>query len=248
MNGNGLLADLTRFFKAARHLWGRCPRCGDLFRLSEAAISFGEEPPKDWLRRLQHTQDQLAAKQRELDVWQAGLDSQELDLADRERDVMDRERNLERTAREMAKGMVKDDKTVKALLTEARRQAVQRSRSTLLGHLFERLAPFFHNFDHDPRDVRPLMNPIDYVVFDGLTVNREVDRIVFVEVKCGTSRESSAQRSIREAIRHNRVTLETWQVGKRGIPLEQQLLGSGRPTVREPQPSAAAPKADVASA
>jgi predicted Holliday junction resolvase-like endonuclease len=182
MSENGLLADLTRFFKTARHLWGRCPRCGDLFRLSEAAISFGEEPPKDWLRRLQRTQDQVATKQRELAAWQADLDGRELDLAGRERDITFRERNLERTARDMAKGMVKDDKTVRALLTEARRQAVQRSRSTLLGHLFERLAPFFHEFDHDPRDVRPLMNPIDYVVFDGLTVNREVDRIVFVEV------------------------------------------------------------------
>jgi len=69
----------------------------------------------------------------------------------------------------MAEGMIRDDKTVKALLSDARRQAIQRSRSTLLGHLFERLAPFFARFDHDPRDVRPLMNPIDYVVFDGLT-------------------------------------------------------------------------------
>ncbi len=69
------------------------------------------------------------------------------------------------------------------------------------------------------------MNPIDYIVFDGLTVGRRVDRIVFVEVKCGTSRESPAQKSIFNAVREGHVSVETWQVGKRGIPLEAQLLG-----------------------
>jgi predicted Holliday junction resolvase-like endonuclease len=71
-----------------------------------------------------------------------------------------------------------------------------------------------------------MMNPIDYIVFDGLTVNRRVDHVIFVEVKCGTSRESETQKSIVQAIREGRVSTETWQVGKRGIPLEQQLLGS----------------------
>ena len=234
MDGNGFMVELTRFFKTARHLWGRCPRCGDLFRLSDAAISFGNEPPADWLRRLQRQQEAADGKRYELESWQGELEVREGELERRGRELRDGERNLERTAREMAKGMVKDDKTVKALLTETRRQAVQRSRSTLLGHLFERLAPFFRQFDHDPRDVRPLMNPIDYVVFDGLTIRRRVERIVFVEVKCGTSRESTVQKSIFEAIRAGRVGVETWQVGKRGIPLEQQLLGSTPPRAALP--------------
>ena len=41
-----------------------------------------------------------------------------------------------------------------------------------LGHLFERLAPFFQRFDHDPRDVRALMNPIDYIVFESIIFKR----------------------------------------------------------------------------
>jgi predicted Holliday junction resolvase-like endonuclease len=226
MNGNGLMSELTRFFKTANHLWGRCPRCGDLFRLSEAAISSACEPPSDWLRRIQRQQDQIATDRNDVENWKGELDVREGELASRENNVTFRERNLEKTAREMAKGMVKDDKTVKGLLADARRQAVLRSRSTLLGHLFERLAPFFQSFAHDPRDVRAMMNPIDYIVFDGLTVNRRVDRVIFVEVKCGTSRESETQKSIVQAIREGRVSTETWQVGKRGIPLEQQLLGS----------------------
>lgn len=227
MSSDSVMQELTSFFKAAPHLWGRCPRCSDLFRLSEVAISFDNKPPADWLRRLQRQQEQAEVKRYDLEDWQGALDRREGELHQRERDVNSKERNLEKTAREMAKGMIKDDKTVKALLTQARREAVQRSRSTLLGHLFERLAPFLQRFGHDPRDVRPLMNPIDYVIFDGLTVNRRVERIVFVEVKSGTSTESAAQKSVFEAVRQGHVSAETWQIGKRGIPLETQLLGHG---------------------
>jgi predicted Holliday junction resolvase-like endonuclease len=234
-NGNGLMVEITKFFKTAGRLWGRCPCCGDLFRLSEAAISFNSEPPADWLRRLQRQQEQLTADRSDIENWKGQLDVREGELEGRERDVNWKEANLEKTARALAKGMMKDDKTVKGLVADARRQAVLRSRSTLLGCLFERLAPFFQRFAHDPRDVRALMNPIDYVVFDGLTVNRRVDRVIFVEVKCGTSRESTTQRSIVQAIRQGRVSTETWQIGKRGIPLEQQLLG--KPEVHAALPS-----------
>lgn len=224
MNDTGMMVELTRFFKAARHLWGRCPCCLALFRLSDVAISFGNEPPRDWLNRLQRQQAAINEKKSELDGWHAELDSQEHSLRIRERDLELRERNLEGTARALAKDMLKSDKTVKALMKDARQQAIQRSRSTLLGKLFERLGPFLQHFNHDPRDVRAIMDPIDYVVFDGLTVNRRVDCVTFVEVKSGTARESSTQKTVIEAVREGRVGIETWQFGKRGLPLEQQLV------------------------
>jgi len=77
---NGWTEDLVAFFKAARHLWGRCPSCGSLFRLSDAAISSSPEPPRDWLRRLERQQATLLDKEGE-------LDTREPDLNNRERDV-----------------------------------------------------------------------------------------------------------------------------------------------------------------
>ncbi len=218
---------LVEFYKVARQLWGRCPCCGDLFRLSDAAISCGTEPPRDWLRKQQREQEELKAKQADINQWHAELDRQETELRERERDLMLRERGIEALARQRAKEMLKDGSSVKKLIREAQQQSIKRSRSTLLGHFFERLAPFLQRFEHDPRDVRPLYNPIDYVCFDGLTVNRKVDKITFVEVKCGTSKLSPTQRSVSEAIRNGRVFLEEWQFGQRGIPIEQQLLKAG---------------------
>jgi predicted Holliday junction resolvase-like endonuclease len=227
MRNDSVLEDLTKFFKAARHLWGRCPRCDQLFRLSEAAISFGDQPPRDWLQRLKRRQGLLESKEGELQTWHAELDGRESELRTFESDLGRRERDLEGTARALAREMLKDDKTIRGLLKDARQQAVQRSRSTLLGKLFERLAPFLQRFGHDPRDVRPILDPIDYVVFDGLTLNRRVERVTFVEVKAGTSRESPTQRSIADAVNQGRLAMEVWQFGKRGVPLEQQLLRPG---------------------
>jgi len=223
VSGDSLLRQLTEFFKTARHLWGRCPSCGQLFRLSDAAISYGSEAPKDWLRKIQQQQRDLAAKKGELDDWQADLDGKEYDLQSRERGMTAREQNIHREAKALAQQLMKDDKAIKPLLKQATQNAIQRSRATLLGKLFERLGPFFQRFNHDPRDIRAIMDPIDYVCFDGLTVNRQVERITFVEVKSGTSEPSPTQRSIIRAVQEGRVATEVWHFGERGVPIPQQL-------------------------
>ena len=68
MADDSLLKQLSAFYKAARHLWGRCPQCGGLFRLSDAAISYGAQAPRDWLSRLERLKEGIHA--REMDVTQ----------------------------------------------------------------------------------------------------------------------------------------------------------------------------------
>lgn len=229
MPADSLLRELTAFLKAARNLWGRCPCCGELFRLSDAAISCATEGPNDWLRRLQRERTAIKTKGSDLEDWQAEVEARQYDLQQRERALAARERNLDRDARARAREMLKDGAGIKKLIREAREDAVQRSRSTLLGKVFERLGPFLQRFQHDPRDIRPILDPCDYICFDGLTVNRRVERITLVEVKCGTSSPSPAQRSIVDAVREGRIGTEIWQFGERGISLPQQLLLTAAP-------------------
>lgn len=231
----GFVRRTRSFFSRSEHLWGRCPQCGELFRLSEAAISFGSTPPRDWLLQLQRQQRLLAERAESLYQQESELRSRENDIRDRERDVQSRERRLESTARALAKDMLKSDATVRALIKEAKQQALQRSRSTLLGKLFERLGPFFQTFGHDPRDMRAIMDPIDYVVFNGLTMNRCVDYITFVEVKAGLGRQSPCQRSIAETIRRGNFEIQTWQIGDRDLPLAHQLLRAPAATPKTQQ-------------
>ena len=83
-------------------------------------------------------------------------------------------------------------------------EALKGSRATIKGQLGERFAPFVPGFGYEPADARFLGNPVDYVVFDGLTEG-QVRAIAFVEVKTGGATLSPYQRQVHEAIKAGRV-------------------------------------------
>jgi len=92
---------------------------------------------------------------------------------------------------------------------EERTDAIKRSRASLMGNLFETIRPFLPEFSHLPGDLRSIWDPVDYISFNGLALNRDVDSITFVEVKSGRSSLSTVEHSIREAIENGKVTFET---------------------------------------
>jgi predicted Holliday junction resolvase-like endonuclease len=92
---------------------------------------------------------------------------------------------------------------------EIRKDAIKRSRSKLMGDLFEQVRPFLPGFDYVPGDLRSIWDPVDYVCFHGLALNREVERVTFIEVKSGRSKLTPVERSIREAIEKKNVDFKT---------------------------------------
>ena len=93
----------------------------------------------------------------------------------------------------------------KARYTRAVRQdAIQRSLAVTTGKVYEQLVPYLPDFPFNPRDVRFLGSPVDFVVFDGLS-DGNVTRIVFVEVKTGAAELSTRERRIRDAVQDSRV-------------------------------------------
>jgi predicted Holliday junction resolvase-like endonuclease len=47
------------FFETGQEIYGECPCCGDIFRVSEIRVFYGKKPPKDWLDRLEEKGSQL---------------------------------------------------------------------------------------------------------------------------------------------------------------------------------------------
>jgi predicted Holliday junction resolvase-like endonuclease len=93
----------------------------------------------------------------------------------------------------------------KAQYTRAVRQdAVQRSLAVTAGKVYEQLLPYLPDFPFNPKDVRFLGSPVDFVVFDGLS-DGEVSRVVFVEVKTGAAELSTRERWVRDAVRERHV-------------------------------------------
>jgi len=90
---------------------------------------------------------------------------------------------------------------------EIRHDAIERSRTTILGRVTEQLTPWHPAFPYNPKDARFIGSPIDMIVFDGCD-DDDVRRIVFLEIKTNSSALSSRQRQIRDAIKAGRVE---WQ-------------------------------------
>ena len=89
-------------------------------------------------------------------------------------------------------------------------RSIRRSFDVKRGQIVEQLAPYLQNFPYDPKDVRFIGAPVDFVVFDGLSGGQDVS-IVFVEVKSGKSGLNSNERRIREAIENKRVRFEVFR-------------------------------------
>jgi len=86
------------------------------------------------------------------------------------------------------------------------------AKSVNIGLVLERIAPCFKTFPFDKNDCRSLFDPIDYVVFEGLSKKGSVDRIVFVDIKTGKSRLTGKQPEIRNLVERKRVLWDTYQL------------------------------------
>lgn len=92
-------------------------------------------------------------------------------------------------------------------IREIRRDAIRRSAAVIAGRVQEQLVPHLPGFDFDPKDARFLGSPVDYVVFDGLA-RGSLTRVVFLEIKTGSSTLSDREVMVRDAIQRRQVE---WQ-------------------------------------
>lgn len=217
---NGSIGSLLSFYKHERNIYGRCPHCREPFRLSEVKLTYGKEPPIDLLTRMKRERDQLREQMEELESQIQQTESKyedELDaLQETHKEKLEalNERWGDKVENEV-------EKRIRTRVKEIRQDAVERSRVGQLGKTLEKIAPMFPGFGHHPSDVRPIFDPIDFVVFDGY-FREEVTDIVFVEFKTGQARLNSIQRSIKETVQKRRVHFEERRMSKETIRMLTQ--------------------------
>ena len=227
------ISSLLAFYKNERRIFGRCPHCHEAFRLSEVKLTYGQEPPRDLMTHLKTERDRLLAKVEELETTIEDLEE------DHSSDIANLNEKHENTIenlndRNQAKLEALDEKwndkvslEVERQLgkerKEIRRKAIASSRACQLGKTLEKVVPMFPGFGHHPYDVRPVFDPIDYVVFDGY-YEGEVSDITFVEFKTGAGRISQIQNSIRDTVIRKRVHFETRRISRETL----RIITNGR--------------------
>jgi predicted Holliday junction resolvase-like endonuclease len=94
-----------------------------------------------------------------------------------------------------------------------REDAIKRSRSILTGLSIENIAPHLKEFKYDSHDTRHIGDPVDYIIFDGLSEiingeSKDLKGIIFMEVKKGNSILTKTERAVKRAIEEGRVRFE----------------------------------------
>ena len=102
----------------------------------------------------------------------------------------------------------------KAELKELKEKGASKSekgaKAVNVGFILERLTPTLPSFKFNRNDCRSLFDPIDYVIFEGLSQKGKVDKIFFVDVKTGNARLSKKQKAIKEAVESYQLKFKTY--------------------------------------
>jgi predicted Holliday junction resolvase-like endonuclease/predicted RNA-binding Zn-ribbon protein involved in translation (DUF1610 family) len=116
--------------------------------------------------------------------------------------------HLEKLAKEWQVKYISDIEELKRLFKDSekiiRSKSVSSSRRSLVGKFIERFIPFLKKLPYEPSDMHFLGQPVDYIVFQGLHEDK-IDRVIFVEVKTGSSKLTKREKSLKETIEKKRV-------------------------------------------
>lgn len=108
-------------------------------------------------------------------------------------------------------GTFRRDRFWEAELPAHRKDAIEKSRAVLGGQFSEQLAPFLPDFKYLPTECRFLGKPVDLIVFKGMD-SKDIDEIVFVEVKSGNAKLSSQEKKLKETIEKKRIRWEEYRI------------------------------------
>ena len=109
-------------------------------------------------------------------------------------------------------GKIVGEKRATDKFPEAKKAAVQRSRSVLSGMFAEQLAPYLPNFPFSPTEAK--LAPIDFLVFKGMDA-QSIEEVISVEVKSGSARLNHDEHSLKDAIENKRVRWQEYRVPAR---------------------------------
>jgi predicted Holliday junction resolvase-like endonuclease len=87
--------------------------------------------------------------------------------------------------------------------------AAEKSVVVNVGKVVEEVAPGLTTFPYLRADCRSLLDPIDYVVFDGLSTG-QVSCVHFADVKTGAARLNDHQKQVKQAVEGHKVEYEVY--------------------------------------
>ena len=85
----------------------------------------------------------------------------------------------------------------------------ENTRAINAGFILEKLVLTFDSFPFKHEECRPMFDPIDYIVFEGLAQG-EVKGISFIDIKTGNAKLTEGQKQIKQTISDKNVKFRTY--------------------------------------
>lgn len=143
------------FYQEQQFIFGICPCCNNFFQLSECSLSIkGKRIILPEVKGIMERQNQVSKLEERIGELEEKLFDQQDKYSNLEEEKKDMESHIEKRYR-----------------NEGRKQALKR---------MGKVDKVFIRRNIDPRDIRLIFNPVEYVAFKGLTDEEEVRSIAFV--------------------------------------------------------------------
>ena len=92
-----------------------------------------------------------------------------------------------------------------------RNKAVQGSRNSIFGEVYEKILPALPNFPYAPKDMVFIGKWCDYIIFDGLS-EWDLREVVFLELKSGNAVLNKNEKSIQQVVGQKRVRFSEYRI------------------------------------
>lgn len=117
-------------------------------------------------------------------------------------------------------------------LQDKRKKISERSekgaKATNIGFILERMVPVMKEFTFERTDCRALFDPIDYIIFEGLTKKGVVTKLFFIDIKTGKARLTGRQSEIRDLVEEKKIQMEIYKQPETIRAKENyKILGAG---------------------
>jgi len=117
-------------------------------------------------------------------------------------------------ALEIYKAQLEEIKEKKEVLKKLKEMGAEKSKKGAkainIGFILERIAPTMDSFRFNHNDCRSLFDPIDYIIFEGLSKKNKIDRIFFVDIKTGAAKLSKKQKEIKNVVTSGKIDFKKY--------------------------------------
>lgn len=112
--------------------------------------------------------------------------------------------------KELIDALTKEEDGLKKRRKLATKRAIITTKAVNIGKNLEKVLPTMKNFNWEHPDCRFLGDPIDIIIFNGLTRNK-IESVSFVEVKSGRARLNARQKAVRDAVEDKKVSFKVFR-------------------------------------